>query len=99
SENFGWIGIELDRAAVIAGGLFAPVQRRRRKIGAKAADRDHARAAMVALSGEAGQAGDGFTNAVVRQLADIFGIDGLDDQIGGVLLRRCAAEGSVEGRD
>src|SRR5690242_2713615 len=65
-QDFGWIGVELDCAAVVAGGLLTTVQGRRGEVRAEATDGDDAGATMVALGSEARQASDRLTDAVVR---------------------------------
>jgi hypothetical protein len=71
--------VELDAAVVAGADLLAAVQQRRGEARVGAAQTDGRRTALGALRGEARQARDGFCDARVRQLADIFGRDRLDD--------------------
>ena len=79
ADDFGRILVELDAAVVVGRGLLAAVQQGLREVGAEAADGDDVGAAAGALRRDAGQAGDRFADAVVGQLADVFGGDRFDD--------------------
>src|SRR5471032_77567 len=68
-----------DGAAVAGAGQFAAIQQRAAEVGGEAADADQVGVAADVLRGQAGQGGDRFGDAGVRQFADVFGRDGFDD--------------------
>ena len=98
-KDFRRILVELDRAAVVGGGLLPPVERRAGEVRAEAADRDDVGAASITLRGKAGEAGDRFADAVVRQFADVFGRNRFDHRLGRLLLRGRAAQRCAEAGD
>ena len=81
ADDFRRILVEFDRTVVTGRSLFATIQQRLRKVGAKAADRDVVRAAVQTLRCNAGKAGNRFTNRRIRQLADIFCRNRLNDLV------------------
>ena len=80
-DDLGRVLVVFDRAVVTGRGLLAAVQQRGREVGREAADRDAVRAAVDALRGEAGQAGDRLRDRCVGKLADVLGRDRLDDLV------------------
>src|SRR5205085_10458201 len=70
-----------------------------REVGAETADRGDLRAAVVALGGEAGEAGNRFSDAVVGELADVFGSDRFHHGFGVLLFRGGAAQRGAEAGD
>ena len=85
SHQLGRVLVELDAAVVAGAHQFAAVERGGGEVRRQAAHADHLRTTGHALGGDAGQAGDRFGDADVRQLADVFGRDGLDNR-GRILL-------------
>src|SRR5690606_8064506 len=85
AQQLGRILVELDAAVVAGAGLLAAVEGGGGEVAGEAADVDLGGAAALALRGQAGQAGDGFGDARVRQLADVLGGNRLDDRSRGLL--------------
>ena len=79
AEQFRRVLVKLDAAVVTRGHQFAAVEQGGREVWRQAAHADDLRAPGDALRREARQPGDGFGDAVVGQLADVFGRDRLDD--------------------
>lgn len=79
AHQLGGILVELDAAVVAGGHHLAAVEQRGGEVRRQAAHADHLRATAHALRGQAGQAGDGFGDAHVGQLADVFGGHRFDD--------------------
>ena len=84
-DQLGRVLVVLHAAVLANGRLLAPVQRGAGKIGRQAADRDGAGLAVHALRGQAGQPRQAVGDAHIRQLADVFGGDRLDDLVGVLL--------------
>ncbi len=80
ADEFGRILVVFDGTVVVGRSLFAAVERGDGVVRAEAADRQGLGAAIGPLRGDAGQAGDRFSDRIVRQLADIFGRHGFDDR-------------------
>ncbi|MNQ77438.1 hypothetical protein D3C85_923050 [compost metagenome] len=72
--------VEFDAAVIAGRHHFAPVQQGGGEVRAEAANGDLLAAAIEALHGHAGQAGQGFSDRDVGQLADVFGRDDFDDR-------------------
>ncbi|MNE34907.1 hypothetical protein D3C80_1286450 [compost metagenome] len=72
--------VELDAAVVAGRDHLAPVQQGGGEVRTQAADRDQLAATVQPLHRHAGQAGQGFGDRHVRQLADVLGRDDLDDR-------------------
>ena len=87
-DHLGRVLVEFDGAVVAGGGLFAAVEQRLREVRTKAADRDDVGAAVQPLRGHARQAGDGFADGIVGQLADVFGGHRFQDQVANGVFRR-----------
>ena len=97
-DDFRRILVQLDRAVVARGRLFAAVQQRLGEIRAEAADRDHVGAPVQALRGKAGKARNRFPDRGVGQLADIFRRDRFHDLVGQLLFRHRAFEAGTKAR-
>ena len=80
ADQFGRVLVELHRAVVAGADHLAAVEQGGGEVGRQAAHADHLGAASDALGSQAGQAGDGFGDADVGQLADVFGRDGFHDR-------------------
>ena len=85
ADQLGGVLVELHAAVVAQAHLFAAIEQRGGEIAGEAADVDLLRAVAEALRGQAGQARQRVGDRHVRQLADVFGRDGLDDRGGGAL--------------
>ncbi|MNM84490.1 hypothetical protein D3C81_965800 [compost metagenome] len=90
ADQLGRVLVEFNRTVVAGADHFAAVEQGGGEVGRQAAHTDGLGAAGHALGGQAGQAGDGFGDADVRQLADVLGRDGLHDR-GGITLDRDGA--------
>ena len=72
--------VVFDRTAGTGADLLAAVEKTGAEVTVHAADNDGLSAAVLALSGHAGQAGEGFGDTDVGELADIFGGDDFGDE-------------------
>ena len=99
ADQLGRVLVELDAAVVTGADHLAAIEQGGGEVRRQAAHADHLGAAGHALGGQAGQAGDGFGDAHVRQLADVLGRDGLDDGAGITLDRDGALDAAADAGD
>jgi len=81
AQQLGRVLVELDAAIVPGADQLAAVEQGGGEVGRQAPDADHLGAASDPLRRQAGQACDGFSDAVVGQLAGVFRGDRFDDGI------------------
>mmetsp|Transcript_41418 Transcript_41418/g.97062 ORF Transcript_41418/g.97062 Transcript_41418/m.97062 type:complete len:371 (+) Transcript_41418:2632-3744(+) len=93
ADQLGRVDTEVRRATVASAALLTAVDKIAREVFTQSADLDVGRGATPrALSGHAGQAGQCLSDCGVRQLADVFGRDGLDDRVVISLDRDCVLD-------
>ncbi|MNN56567.1 hypothetical protein D3C81_1715070 [compost metagenome] len=77
-DDLGRQDVEGKLAAVVVGGQGAAVDGHRVELGSKAAHRDEAAFAAVAVDGHARDALQGFRDVLIRQFAQVLGGDRVD---------------------
>ncbi len=99
ADHFGRELIIVDPAVVAGRHLFAAVQKRCRKVGRKAADREVLGPAAFALGCKTRQTRQRFCNRGVGKLADVDSRDAFADQVGILLGGDRACEAGAEAGD
>ena len=99
AHDFGRVLVELDAAVVVGRRLLAAVEQRAREVGAEATDRNVTGTAGDTLRGQAGKAGDRFTDRGVGELADVLARDRFDDLVLFALFRDRAFQRGAIARD